>query len=188
MQVQDEVDAPLLDVVLKAAYVSTRGASSEAVASEIEVKCFARLRVDLLRLCKRYHDNMFPGIPWTGPDVHNCSLHRLAGGGALMSDTCNAARKTKRLLTEMIQKEAEAKLSDAHGTEVWDALPEERRSELLRVHKLDCQHHLRNIWLGHMSQRQAAHVQAALADHLNQFSAWERMTTDYDQLLRAVYK
>lgn len=35
---------------------------------------------------------------------------------------------------------------------------------------------------------QAEHVKAELADDLSHFSSWERMTTDFDQLLRAVYK
>lgn len=39
-----------------------------------------------------------------------------------------------------------------------------------------------------MSAKQAKHVHAELESELQHFSAWERMTTDYDQLLRAVYK
>lgn len=35
---------------------------------------------------------------------------------------------------------------------------------------------------------QAEHVQQELSEQLQQFSSWERMTTEYDQLLRAVYK
>lgn len=35
---------------------------------------------------------------------------------------------------------------------------------------------------------QAQHVAKELQDELKQFASWERMTTDYDQLLRAVYK
>lgn len=39
-----------------------------------------------------------------------------------------------------------------------------------------------------MSPAQAAHVQRELSEQLKEFSSWERMTTEYDQLLRAVYK
>lgn len=143
VQVQDTPGAQTEDVVLKAAYISTKGGTSVAVASEIEDKCFARLR-ELLRLWRNCHDSMFPDAQWTGPDSSNSSLHRLAGGGALISDTCNAARKTRRLLTEMIQNQAEAVLRDAHGgQEAWASFTEDERAELLRVYVLDCHHHLR---------------------------------------------
>lgn len=111
IQVEDTPGGQLQDV-LKAAYLSTHGGTSVAVTSEIEDKCFLRLR-ELLRLWGEYHQRMFPEARWTGPDPNNYSLHRLAGGGALMSDTCNGARKTKRLLTALIQKQAEAALRDA---------------------------------------------------------------------------
>lgn len=187
IQVQDVEGGHLENVVLKAAYLSTKGSTSEAVTSEIEDKCFSRLR-DLLRTWKKYHNHMFPDVPWTGPDVQNCSLHRLAGGGALMSDTCNSARKTRRLLGELIQKQAEASLRESHGDDGWESMAEEERAKLLRVYSLDCHHHLRNIWLGHMSRKQAAYVHEELATQLKEFAAWERMSTDFEQLLRAVYK
>lgn len=187
VQVQDDEHSPVQDVVLKAAYLSTKGGTSEAVTSEIEDKCFARLR-DLLRLWKKHHDRLFPDNVWTGPDVDNCSLHRLAAGGALMSDTCNAARKTKKLLTGLIQKQAESAFRETYGDEAWESKPDDARTEMLRVYSLDCQHHLRNIWMGHMSVKQAQHVQQELSSQLQHFAAWERMSTDYEQLLRAVYK
>lgn len=49
VQVRDTEGAPLDDVILKAAYLSTKGGESDAIVSEIEDKCFSRLRV-LLRL------------------------------------------------------------------------------------------------------------------------------------------
>lgn len=97
VQIQDKEDGNVYDLVLKAAYLATRGGTSEAVATQIEDMCFVRLR-DLLSTWQQYHRRMYPTVQWSGPDPQLCSLHRLAGGGALMSDTCNAARKTKRLL------------------------------------------------------------------------------------------
>lgn len=153
VQVEDTAGAQPENVVLKGAYLSSRGGTSAAVAAEIEGKCFARLR-ELLLLWRKYHDNMFPAAQWTGPDPSNCSIHRLAAGGALMSDTCNGARKTKILLEQMVQEQAEAALRQTLGDEEWQSLAHERRAELLRVHRLDCHHHLRNIWLAHMSKKQ----------------------------------
>ena len=39
-----------------------------------------------------------------------------------------------------------------------------------------------------MSAAQSAHVREVLADQLEQFSSWERMETEFGNLLRAVYK
>lgn len=153
VQIQVDKDGPAEDLVLKAAYLSTKGGTSEAVVSEIEEKCFARLR-ELLVLWRKHHQRLFAEAPWTGPDPQLCSLHRLAGGGGLMSDTCNAARKVKKLLRDLIRSQAEACYRQAHGDEAWDAITDDKREEVLRVHVLDCHQHLRNIWLGHMSRKQ----------------------------------
>lgn len=153
VQIQDTPDGQVQDLVLKAAYLATQGATSEAVAHEIEEMCFARLR-GLLVSWHAHHQRMFPDLSWTGPDVQLCSLHRLAGGGALMSDTCNAARKTKRLLAEFIGRQAEAAYRRDQGDEAWESLSQEQRENETQVYQLDCHQHLRNIWLGHMSKRQ----------------------------------
>lgn len=152
-QVEPTEGGALEDVVLKAAYLSTKGGTSEAIVDEIEGKCFARLR-ELLRTWQAQHAKMFPEVQWTGPDPSRCSLHRLAGGGALMSDTCNAARKAKALLRGLIQQQAEDYLRQQMGVEVWEALSEQEQEHKLRVHVLDCQQHMRNIFLQHMSRKQ----------------------------------
>ena len=79
------------------------GGTSKAIVAEIEGKCFERLR-DLLHRWKKYFTKLFPDEQWTGPDPAKCSLHRLAGGGGLISDTCNAARLAKQLLADLVQK------------------------------------------------------------------------------------
>eukprot|EP00966_Prymnesium_polylepis_P234411 5422510-Prymnesium_polylepis.2 len=130
---------------------------------------------------------MFPSVPWVGPDPERCSLYRLAGGGAIGSDTCNAARKAKRLLRDLVQKQAEAHFRAEMGDEAWEALSESEREKQLRVHLFDCQQHMRNIILNHMSEKQAKHVEAELAADLQAFSAHERVTTNFGDLLRGVY-
>lgn len=153
VQIQDTEGGEVNDLVLKAAYLATKGATSQALVEQIEENCFTRLR-DLLVMWQKRHQIMFPNVPWTGPDPQLCSLHRLAGGGAVMSDTCNAARKTKRLLVDLIQNQAEVAYRTQFGDEAWESLAEEQREEELRVYQLDCHHHLRNIMLGHMSSKQ----------------------------------
>ena len=72
-----------------------------------------------------------------------------------MGDTCNAARKAKVLMADLIKQQAKDYMSQ-HSTEgEWAEQTEEEREELLRVHVLDCHEHLRNIVLSHMSQKQA---------------------------------
>lgn len=74
------------------------------------------------------------------------------------------------------------------GDEAWEAQSNEARAKLLRVHIFDCWQHLRNIVLKEMSLAQSKRLKEELAKHLEKFSSWERMTTDFDQSLRAVYK
>ena len=174
--------APLEPVLLRGAYCSA-GGTSEAIAAAIEQKCFARLRGLLARWEAIFH-KLYPGETWTGPKPEDLSMGRLAGGGALQSDTCNGARKAKRLLAEMIAEQARHVI----GADAWAKLTEEEQKDATRVHELDCYQHLRNIFLKEMSSAQAVHVAAELKPHLDSFSSWDRMTTDYTQLLRASYK
>ena len=174
--------AKLEPVILRGAYCSA-GGTSELIAAAIESKCFDRLRT-FLRRWKAQFLEMYPGETWTGPEANDLSMARLAGGGGLQSDTCNTAEKAKTILTEMIAQQAKTKL----GSDAWDAMTDEEQSTATRVHKLDCYQHLRNIFLREMSSAQSKHVADELKPHLDAFSSWERMTTDYTQLLRAAYK
>lgn len=101
-----------------------------------------------------------------------------------MSDTCNAARKAKRLLALLVAKEVETNL----GQDEWSRMSEAEKENATRTHCCDCWQHLRNIFLAEMSSKQAAHVQEELKPELETFSAWERMSTNFDQLLRASFK
>ena len=167
-------------VILRAAYATGGGTSAHLVAA-IEDKCFARLREFMEgweKTCKRMH----PNHKWSGPDARLCGLQRLGCGGAIQSDTCTPARCTKRLLAEQIAKKVAEKHPD------WATLSEAEQDEATRVHCHDCWQHIRNIFLSAMSTAQNAHVKASLQEELDAFSSYERMTTDFDQLLRADYK
>lgn len=142
------MDSPLQDVIVRAAYCPL-GGTAELVVSSIETKCFSRLR-DFLRRWKEMFQRMFPKETWTGPDPAQCSLHRLGGGGALITDTCDTARKSRRLLKELIATQVQ----DHLGPETWGALTEDERKAAVRVHQVDCWQHLRNIFLAEMSNAQ----------------------------------
>ena len=167
-------------VILRAAY-ATGGGTSAHLVDAVEEKCFARLRGFLEGWeaeCRR----MFPNHTWSGPDPWLCGLQRLGGGGAIQSDTCTPARCTKRLLAAEIARQVEEKHPD------WAALSEEAQEAAVRVHCHDCWQHIRNIFLAAMSTAQSAHVKEALQQELEAFSSWERMETDFNNLLRACYK
>ena len=169
-------------VILRGVYCSA-GGTAAAVAQAIETKCFARLR-DFSRRWRATFERMFPGEAWTGPAASQLSLARLAGGGALQSDTCPTAQLTKTLLVAMVAKQYREQI----GEQAWSALSEAEQAHATRVHKLDCWQHMRNIFLKEMSAAQAAHVADELKPHLDAFGSWERMSTDYSSLLRAAYK
>eukprot|EP00965_Chrysotila_dentata_P127531 4217618-Pleurochrysis_carterae.AAC.1 len=57
----------------------------------------------------------------------------------------------------------------------------------VRLHTGDCAQHVRNIILAAMLAA-AAHLKAQLADSLADFAAYERMSTDINALICAVYK
>lgn len=155
VQIEPSMNAPLEDVILRAAYCPLGGTSALQVQS-IEAKCFSRLR-DSLRRWKETFQKMYPQEEWTGPDPRLCSLHRLGGGGALVTDTCNAARKARELLADLIAQQVRADI----GSEAWDHMSEDDRDKAVRTHQVDCWQHLRNIFLAEMS---AAQVSIAIAD------------------------
>lgn len=182
LTIQPSEGAPFEDVVLRAAYCPF-GSTSEATVKSIDQRCFSRLR-DMLRRWEAKFREMFPGEQWTGPDPNRMGLHSLGGGGAIQSDTCNAARCAKRLLSELVVEKVQAHI----GEENWSVMTKEEQDAASRTHLHDCWQHLRNIFLSEMSSAQAAHMKEELRPELETFTSWERMSTDYSQLLRATYK
>lgn len=208
VQIEPREGARLEDVILRAAYCPV-GCTAALQVQSIEAKCFCRLR-DFLRRWREMFVKMFPNAVWTGPDPSLCSLNRLGGGGALISDTCTTARKARRLLAQLIAEQVQEHL----GADKWDAMSESEREAAQRTHEVDCWQHLRNIFLAEMSAAQVSytarpavlhrlltycfsrfsfvvqtrHVKAELQPELDTFASWERMSTEFSQLLRAAFK
>eukprot|EP00965_Chrysotila_dentata_P093678 3095886-Pleurochrysis_carterae.AAC.1 len=63
-------------------------------------------------------------------------MHRLAGS-LVMSDTCNAARATKRRLAAVVEAAAQAEI----GKAAWGAMSEAEQAAAVRVHTGDCAQH-----------------------------------------------
>ena len=167
-------------VILRAAY-ATGGGTSELLARAVEEKCFARLR-NYMEGWRATCEELYPGYKWTGPNAEDCGLHRLGGGGSFISDTCSGAQKTTRLLIGEVARQVEVKNPN------WLELSAAEQESLVRGHTQHCFNHIRNIFLAPMSASQSAHVREALQEQLERFSSWERMDTQFDNLLRAVYK
>lgn len=148
VQIEPTPGAPLEDVILRAAYCPV-GGTAELQVQSIEGKCFSRLR-EKLRRWKEMFEKMHPSEQWTGPDHSQCSLHRLGGGGAIVTDTCNTARRARTLLVEAIADQVRSNVA----SDTWDQMSEHDRDEAVRVHQIDCGQHLRNIFLAHMSAAQ----------------------------------
>ena len=68
-------------------------------------------------------DERYPGSSHLVPCENGIDVYKLKGGG-VMSDTCNAAQKVRRILVDKI----------------------------LGKFDFDCMHHLHNVWFGNMEK------------------------------------
>lgn len=101
-----------------------------------------------------------------------------------MTDTCNGARCTKRLLAELIMEKIKAKV----GVEAWEAMNPEERERKYKVFRGDCWQHLRNIIIAAMAAEGNDFVKDACADSLSAFSSFERVDIDGSCVIRSCFK
>ena len=130
---------------------------------------------------------MFGAGSWEaagGPDPESVGIHRLSEETLIMSDTCNAARATKRLLQEAAEAAGRKKVGEA----AWAALSEPQREKKCKTFTGDCQSHLRNIIINAMSIKATEHLKEQLGDDLAEFSSFDRMSVDGGDLIRAIFK
>ena len=111
-------------------------------------------------------------------------MHRLSENTVIMGDTCSTAEKTKRIVLAA----AEAAGREHIGEEAWAKLSEERRDEVCKAYVGRCQQHLRNIIINAMSLKQTAILKVDLEDSLAEFTSFERMSVDVNDLIRSVSK
>jgi hypothetical protein len=102
----------------------------------------------------------------------------------LMSDTCNAARATKRLLAEMAEKAGRERI----GTKAWEGMSEEEREKACKCHLGDCHDHMRNILIKAMAEAATDYLKGELDDSLDAFSSYDRMSVDPMDAIRAACK
>jgi hypothetical protein len=155
------------------------------LAQSIETNLFVHAR-GLIEGWKCCHERRFGAGSWAadgGPHPDCIGLHRLCKA-LLMSDTCNAARATKRLLVSMAAAAGQVKI----GAAAWVALSEGERAAECNAHVGDCAQHLRNIVIKAMTEAATKHLETKLEDDLKEFSSFDRMTVDGVALIRAAFK
>ena len=178
-------DGKTVDVVMRGATL-TAGGTAEAIAWSIDKNIFSHAR-RLLEGWRSEHESKHGAGSWAaagGPAPGSIGLNRLTENTLLMSDTCNAARKCKRLLAEA----AYASLKADVGEEVWEQMSEEERAAKGKVYVGQCHAHLRNIIINAMAARGTESLKNELSESLAEFSSFDRMSVDGNDLIRAVFK
>jgi len=119
---------------------------------------------------------MFPGrndLLNLIPEPSELSLSKLAKGGWIMTDTCNPARKFRKLLIEAISE---------------IACKEGMDKAEIKVYEADCWHHLHNVWFGTVINKLGDHVNGAVITDIERIHFSLRVNTDVDGTLCAVEK
>ena len=85
--------------------------------------------------------------------------------GAVTTDTCNSARKTRRILVEIV-----AQIDGGV------------------VHEQDCFHHLRNVWINGIAKAVSGFMKEYLSDSLDEISSFLQISPDLAHIIRAYHK
>jgi hypothetical protein len=104
--------------------------------------------------------NMFPELAHLVPCETSISINKLGDGGQITSDTCNAAQRICRILTEMI-------------TGSYD---------------FDCMHHLCNVWFGSMEKKLTTSLALLLCSLLDIIDPKLHVTISISAIIRAINK
>ena len=178
-------DGKFVDVVMRGASL-TAGGTAEAVAWSVENKIFVHAR-RLLTEWKAEHEGKYGEGSWAlagGPSPESIGLHRLSEQTLLLTDTCNAARAAKRLVCEAAMAAGKEKV----GAAAWDAMSEAQRNAKCKVYIGQCHQHLRNIIVNAMQKAATNELTAQLSDSLSEFSSFDRMSADVNDLIYAIWK
>ena len=106
-------------------------------------------------------EERFPNEIQLLPSDNNIDISKMGYGGAITTDTCNSARKTRRILVERIE-----------GT----------------IHEMDCIHHLRNVWFGCKEKALTCHLNVFLKDSVDNIDKNLRVSASMTALIRAFDK
>ena len=113
---------------------------------------------------KRLHEVVnreFPNLDFSLPSPESIDISKLGHGGAITTDTCNSAQKTRRILVDNVGG---------------------------RVHEMDCMHHLRNVWFNGVEKALTQHLNDYLRDSLDNIDSSLRVSSSMSALIRAFDK
>jgi hypothetical protein len=178
-------DGKFVDVVMRGASL-TAGGTAEAVAWSIDKKILAHARRLLLEW-KAAHEDKYGVGSWAaagGPAPESIGMHRLCEDTLLLTDTCNAARATKKLVAEASMEA----LKEQVGKDAWEAMSEAQRNAKCKVYIGQCHQHLRNIIINAMQKAAVEELEVQLRDSLAEFSSFDRMSADVNDLIYAIWK
>ena len=130
-----------------------------------------RRRAGRLNCWKEVIEIKYPLYKHDISDDDAMSIGKLGEGGTVNTDTCNAARKTRRILVSSIANAA-------------DEMNVSRRNIL----EVDCWNHLRNVWLGGMTKELSIFLRNSMTSKRDCIDTRLRVTTSIEAILRAVDK
>ena len=174
------------DVCLRGLSILPEGGKSKEVLAHLEKRILAYSR-RMLMLWAEEHDKRLGSGSWAAagaPSHENIGLHRLAEDTVLMTDTCNSARCTRRLLLKAVVNN----LKETVGAAAWDAMTDEERNTKYKTYTGDCFQHLRNIIIDAMAAKGNEFIKGVLSEDLSQFSAFERIEVDGSSVIRSAFK
>jgi hypothetical protein len=105
--------------------------------------------------------------------IAGINISQLANDGMVSTDTCNTARKTRRLLCEAIRTVA---------------IEQGFREESINVMENDCWNHLHNVCFGAVIKELTFYLDEVLKDDLSEIHPILRVTTDPSNIFRAIEK
>ena len=108
------------------------------------------------------------------PDPSSMNICKSGSGSALMSDTSNGARKTRRLIIDQVHEAVETLLKED--------------SDFIHVLEFDCWNHLINLWIMGITNSLSTLLGNTLRKELDGIDSRLRVSTSIEAVLRAVDK
>ena len=102
----------------------------------------------------------FPNASELVPTEDALDVTKFGQGANVITDTCNAARKLRRILVETIKD----------------------------CYEFDCMHHLRNVWFGNMKKRLTKKLNLILRSSLDEIDPTLRVSASISAMIRAIDK
>ena len=147
-----------LDPVVVSSCIFMEDERSETQADGIceKIKLLKQRLESLRQLVKEKYPEKIDLLPL----ADGIDINKLGDGGVIMTDTCNAARKLRRILVDSIDG----------------------------AYDLDCMNHLRNVWIGNMEKSLSKYLNDILRVSLDEIDPTLRIVASIGAIIRATDK